>query len=93
MKILKITLLLLFLSFIYWAFGDTFFNWLFPFSIFAQKLVRFKQRLNLRVEQYQADHISLRCHDISVAKLWRKGFLQCSEWKNIYKLKVEILNR
>ncbi|OCQ51754.1 hypothetical protein Ppb6_02867 [Photorhabdus australis subsp. thailandensis] len=32
MKILKITLLLLFLSFIYWALGDTFFNWLFPFS-------------------------------------------------------------
>ncbi len=32
MKILKTTLLLLFLYFIYWAFGDTFFNWLFPFS-------------------------------------------------------------
>ncbi|OWO79835.1 hypothetical protein B5C26_20245 [Photorhabdus luminescens] len=32
MKILKITLSLLFLYFIYWAFGDTFFNWLFPFS-------------------------------------------------------------
>ncbi|WP_445493625.1 hypothetical protein [Photorhabdus sp. SF281] len=32
MKILKITLLLLFLYFIYWALGDTFFNWLFPFS-------------------------------------------------------------
>ncbi|MBS9439102.1 hypothetical protein EAE91_18760 [Photorhabdus noenieputensis] len=32
MKILKITLSLLFLYSIYWAFGDTFFNWLFPFS-------------------------------------------------------------
>ncbi|MCW7546977.1 hypothetical protein V2H77_20005 [Photorhabdus sp. P32] len=32
MKILKTTLLLLFLYFIYWAFGDTFFNWLFPFT-------------------------------------------------------------
>ncbi|MBS9425423.1 hypothetical protein, partial [Photorhabdus caribbeanensis] len=32
MKILKITLSLLFLYFIYWVFGDTFFNWLFPFS-------------------------------------------------------------
>ncbi|TNH41712.1 hypothetical protein [Photorhabdus luminescens] len=32
MKILKITLSLLFFYFIYWAFGDTFFNWLFPFS-------------------------------------------------------------
>ncbi|TDB54244.1 hypothetical protein [Photorhabdus khanii] len=32
MKILKVTLLLLFLYFIYWALGDTFFNWLFPFS-------------------------------------------------------------
>ncbi|MBS9439916.1 hypothetical protein EAE91_23040 [Photorhabdus noenieputensis] len=32
MKIVKITLLLLFFYFIYWAFGDTFFNWLFPFS-------------------------------------------------------------
>ncbi|ERT10142.1 hypothetical protein LGZ99_22725 [Photorhabdus temperata] len=32
MKILKVSLLLLLLSFIYWAFGDTFFNWLFPFS-------------------------------------------------------------
>ncbi|MCC8373119.1 MULTISPECIES: hypothetical protein [Photorhabdus] len=31
MKILKITLSLLFLYFIYWAFGDTFFDWLFPF--------------------------------------------------------------
>ncbi|TDB54243.1 hypothetical protein [Photorhabdus khanii] len=32
MKILKASLLLLLLSFIYWALGDTFFNWLFPFS-------------------------------------------------------------
>ncbi|TDB47501.1 hypothetical protein [Photorhabdus khanii] len=32
MKILKVTLLLLLLYFIYWAFSDTFFNWLFPFS-------------------------------------------------------------
>ncbi|WP_350307670.1 hypothetical protein [Photorhabdus viridis] len=32
MKIVKITLLLLFSYFIYWALGDTFFNWLFPFS-------------------------------------------------------------
>ncbi|MBS9434126.1 hypothetical protein [Photorhabdus hainanensis] len=32
MKILKITLSLLFLYFIYWAFGDAFFNWLLPFS-------------------------------------------------------------
>ncbi|QXF32615.1 hypothetical protein CE143_05100 [Photorhabdus luminescens] len=32
MKILKITLSLLFLYFIYWAFGATFFNWLLPFS-------------------------------------------------------------
>ncbi len=32
MKILKITISLLFLYFIYWVFGDTFFNWLFPFS-------------------------------------------------------------
>ncbi|MBS9437595.1 hypothetical protein EAE91_10530 [Photorhabdus noenieputensis] len=32
MKILKITLSLLFLYSIYWAFGDTFFDWLFPFS-------------------------------------------------------------
>ncbi|OWO82671.1 VOC family protein [Photorhabdus luminescens] len=46
-------------------------------AIFEQKLARFKQRLNLNVEQYQADHISLRCHDISVAERWRKGFLQC----------------
>uniref|UniRef100_UPI001E472306 hypothetical protein n=1 Tax=Photorhabdus thracensis TaxID=230089 RepID=UPI001E472306 len=32
MKIVKITLLLLFSYFIYWALGNTFFNWLFPFS-------------------------------------------------------------
>ncbi|MGV7959933.1 hypothetical protein QPK13_02105 [Photorhabdus tasmaniensis] len=32
MKIVKTTLLLLFSYFIYWALGDTFFNWLFPFS-------------------------------------------------------------
>ncbi|MCW7760302.1 hypothetical protein [Photorhabdus luminescens] len=32
MRILKITLSLLLLSFIYWSMGDTFFNWLFPFS-------------------------------------------------------------
>ncbi|QXF32611.1 hypothetical protein CE143_05080 [Photorhabdus luminescens] len=32
MKILKVTLSLLFLYFIYWAFGDAFFNWLLPFS-------------------------------------------------------------
>ncbi|MCC8467014.1 MULTISPECIES: hypothetical protein [Photorhabdus] len=32
MRIFKVTLLLLLLSFIYWSMGDTFFNWLFPFS-------------------------------------------------------------
>nr|WP_036769622.1 hypothetical protein [Photorhabdus australis] len=32
MRILKVTLLLSLLSFIYWSMGDTFFNWLFPFS-------------------------------------------------------------
>ncbi|MCT8349729.1 hypothetical protein LGZ99_21640 [Photorhabdus temperata] len=32
MKILKVTLSLLLLYFIYWSMGDTFFNWLFPFS-------------------------------------------------------------
>ncbi|WP_445493756.1 hypothetical protein [Photorhabdus sp. SF281] len=32
MKILKVSLLLLLLSFIYWSMGDAFFNWLFPFS-------------------------------------------------------------
>ncbi|MEK9498697.1 hypothetical protein V2H77_19970 [Photorhabdus sp. P32] len=32
MRIFKVTLSLLLLSFIYWSMGDTFFNWLFPFS-------------------------------------------------------------
>ncbi len=32
MKIVKVTLLLLFSYFIYWWMGDTFFNWFFPFS-------------------------------------------------------------
>ncbi|MCC8421511.1 hypothetical protein [Photorhabdus thracensis] len=32
MKILKVSLLLLLLFFIYWSMGDTFFNWLLPFS-------------------------------------------------------------
>ncbi len=44
MKILKITLLLLFLSFIYWALGDTFFNWLFQKDAEAKPFVQRRQQ-------------------------------------------------
>ncbi|NHB97465.1 VOC family protein [Photorhabdus stackebrandtii] len=46
-------------------------------AMFTQKLSQFRQRLNLDFDKYQADHISLRCHDMDVAERWRKGFLQC----------------
>ncbi|MBC8949518.1 MULTISPECIES: VOC family protein [Xenorhabdus] len=46
---------------------------------FEQKLKQFGEYLGLELTQYAADHISLRCNDISIADRWRQGFLQCGQ--------------
>ncbi len=46
---------------------------------FEQKLKQFGEDLGLDLAQYSADHISLRCHQTSVAERWRQGFLQCGQ--------------
>ncbi|BET96746.1 VOC family protein [Xenorhabdus taiwanensis] len=46
---------------------------------FEQKLKQFGEYLGLEITQYAADHISLRCNDISIADRWRQGFLRCGQ--------------
>ncbi|AYA40313.1 VOC family protein [Xenorhabdus nematophila] len=48
-------------------------------AMFEQKLKQFAEDLSLYFTQYSADHISLRCNEISLANQWRRGFLQCGQ--------------
>ncbi|MDX7999451.1 VOC family protein [Xenorhabdus sp. Reich] len=48
-------------------------------GLFEQKLKQFGEHLDLHFTQYPADHISLRCNDVSIADNWRQGFLQCGQ--------------
>ncbi|CNH96674.1 VOC family protein [Yersinia vastinensis] len=44
---------------------------------FEQKLAIFAAKLNLNLAQFNADHISLRCHQTETAQRWRNGLQQC----------------
>ncbi|WP_145563974.1 VOC family protein [Yersinia aldovae] len=44
---------------------------------FEQKLSRFAANLKLDLAQFQADHISLRCHQTETAERWRRGLQHC----------------
>ncbi|WP_237386454.1 VOC family protein [Xenorhabdus sp. Sc-CR9] len=46
-------------------------------GVFAQKLKQFGEDSGLDFAQYPADHISLRCNQVSLAERWHQGFLQC----------------
>lgn len=47
--------------------------------LFTDKLLGVLQRLSLSLEQYHADHISVRCFQKATAERWRAGLLQCGE--------------
>lgn len=44
---------------------------------FELALAQFAGKLHLDLSQFNADHISLRCHQTSTAERWRQGLLQC----------------
>ncbi|TQI80829.1 hypothetical protein FHU10_4282 [Serratia fonticola] len=44
---------------------------------FEQALVQFAEKLHLELAHFNADHISVRCHQNSTAERWHQGFLQC----------------
>lgn len=46
-------------------------------SRFASELDRLAAQLQLDLGQFQADHISLRCHQTSTAERWRQELLAC----------------
>ncbi|SFM93157.1 hypothetical protein SAMN05216516_101394 [Izhakiella capsodis] len=44
---------------------------------FNQALALLADRLSLDLAVLEADHIALRCQQVSTAERWRSGFLQC----------------
>ncbi|MEB6337946.1 VOC family protein [Serratia rhizosphaerae] len=46
---------------------------------FEQTLAQFAQTLQLDLAQFDADHISVRCHQNATAERWLSGFKQCAE--------------
>lgn len=47
--------------------------------LFTDKLLGVLQRLSLSLEQYHADHISVRCFQKATAERWRAGLLKCGD--------------
>ncbi|AKJ43839.1 metal-binding protein [Pragia fontium] len=47
--------------------------------LFIDKLLGALQHLELSLEGYHADHISVRCFQQATAERWRKGLMQCGE--------------
>ncbi|WP_275556550.1 VOC family protein [Mixta sp. Marseille-Q2659] len=43
---------------------------------FEEKLTNLAERLGLTLENLEADHISLRCHQIATAERWKQGLMQ-----------------
>jgi predicted metalloenzyme YecM len=43
---------------------------------FEKKLTNLAERLGLTLENLEADHISLRCHQITTAERWKRGLTQ-----------------
>ncbi|MGM3172668.1 VOC family protein [Dickeya lacustris] len=48
-------------------------------SRFERELEQFSQLLELRLDLFDADHISLRCHQQQTAERWREALLACGE--------------
>jgi predicted metalloenzyme YecM len=45
---------------------------------FERVLETFAQKLQLDLSRFTADHISVRCHQVTTAERWRRGFMQCA---------------
>ncbi|MBG3080639.1 VOC family protein [Proteus mirabilis] len=46
---------------------------------FEEKMTQLANQLGLNFTLYLIDHISLRCHDLTLAEQWRKGLSQCGK--------------
>lgn len=46
---------------------------------FAEEITLFAQQLGISVEDYQADHIAVRCNTVATADRWRNGFLRFAD--------------
>lgn len=46
---------------------------------FEAKLLALLQQLDLSLESYEADHISVRCYQQATAERWRAGLMQCGD--------------
>lgn len=46
---------------------------------FANEITLFAQQLGISVEDYQADHIAVRCNSMATADRWRNGFLRIAD--------------
>lgn len=47
--------------------------------LFEQKIAQLADELGLNLNNYEIDHISLRCHELALAEQWREGLSQCGE--------------
>ena len=45
--------------------------------LFEEKMTQLAKELNIDLNLYPTDHISLRCHELSLAEQWREGLNQC----------------
>ncbi|MDF7658537.1 VOC family protein [Erwiniaceae bacterium L1_54_6] len=43
---------------------------------FEQALLQFAERLGLQLDQHEADHVAVRCHQYATAERWKQGLLQ-----------------
>ena len=43
---------------------------------FLRSLYELADRLGLKLDALKADHIAVRCHQVTTAERWKKGFLQ-----------------
>lgn len=47
--------------------------------LFEEKMTQLANQLGLNFTYYLTDHISLRCHDLTLAEQWRKGLSLCGK--------------
>ncbi|MEQ4922065.1 VOC family protein [Proteus hauseri] len=45
--------------------------------LFEEKMTQLAGELNINLNDYPTDHISLRCHELKLAEQWRAGLNQC----------------
>lgn len=58
---------------------------------FEQALAQFAEKLQLDLSQFNADHISVRCHQFTTAERWRQGLLQCATLLSEKKIKGRLI--